>query len=79
VSAIAATPSGGSQHLPDWAARWPALLEMARPVRNQGKSARKTVEATICKWCGGRFRWEKFGEPPGRDSKALPNHFSSTR
>jgi predicted HTH transcriptional regulator len=90
VSPMVATPSGGSQHLAtssqhlpadsqhlkDLTAQWPALLEIARPVRAQGKSPRKTVEEIILKLCNGRFLSVKnLAELLDRDANALLNHY----
>ena len=65
-----------SQHLKDLQKDWPSLLELARPVRDKGKTPRNVVEETILKLCGGRFLTVRnLAELLNRDSNALLNHY----
>jgi predicted HTH transcriptional regulator len=65
-----------SQHLKDLQKDWPNLLELARPVRDKGKTPRNVVEETILKLCGGRFLpVRNLAELLNRDSNALLNHY----
>ena len=83
VSAPVAAPAVGSQHLavssqhlPDLTHQWPILIEMARPVRDMGKSPRNIVEETILKLCSGRFlSVRNLAELLNRDQNALLNHY----
>jgi ATP-dependent DNA helicase RecG len=67
---------GDSQHLQDLTQQWPSLLEIARPVRDKGKSPRNVVEETIAKLCNGRFLTVRnLAELLDRDTNALLNHY----
>ena len=65
-----------SQHLNGLTQQWPALLEMARGVREKGKAPRTVVQETIAKLCGGRFLTVRnLAELLGRDPDSLLNHY----
>jgi predicted HTH transcriptional regulator len=68
--------AASSQHLQDLTQQWPSLLEIARPVRDKGKSPRIVVEETIAKLCNSRFLTVRnLAELLDRDQNALLNHY----
>ncbi len=65
-----------SQHLQELSQQWPNFLEIARPVRDKGKSPRIVVQETIVKLCGGNFLTVRnLAELLDRDQNALLNHY----
>jgi predicted HTH transcriptional regulator len=65
-----------SQHLEDLAPQWPALLEMARAVRDKGKAPRPVVHETIVKLCAGRYLTVRnLAELLDRKANPLLNHY----
>ena len=66
----------GTQHLDELEKHWPILLELARPVRDKGKSPRLTVKKTILKLCETRFLTVRnLADLLDRDSNSLLNHY----
>ena len=65
-----------TQHLGELEKHWPVLLKIAQPVRDKGKSPRKTVEDTILKLCEGRFLTVRnLADLLKRDANSLLNHY----
>ncbi len=65
-----------SQHLGSLVPHWPALLEIARVVRDKGKAPSPVVQETIVKLCTDRYLTVRhLAELLNREANSLLNHY----